>query len=208
VTAQFGFFKSPSADYSRGVEPAIAARLDQLAKDLHLHLVGLSGYRSPAHSVAVGGTANDPHTHGTASDTLGVERIPESVLNKYGLTRPMTTWHGRDERNHIQLLPGAHPDHGSSLLQSIERSLPGPLQPVGQVLANADQAGVDTSIVTDPVQQAAETTAGFVVSKLWDAVSGDAMRAGLYVLLVVGGLMLALGGVRQLSRHAPQGATP
>ena len=45
--------------------------LDRLGKALHLHLIGLSGYRTPAHSVEVGGFANDPHTRGEASDTPG-----------------------------------------------------------------------------------------------------------------------------------------
>ncbi len=97
---QYGFFPEPGKDYSHGQEPAIAARLDALGKALHLHLVGLSGYRTPAHSVAVGGFANDPHTRGAASDTPGVEGVPESTLRKFGLTRPFP---GAAEADHIQL---------------------------------------------------------------------------------------------------------
>jgi len=95
-----GFFPAPGTDYTVGNEPEIAARLERLAEALHLHLIGLSGYRSPAHSVAVGGFPNDPHTRGEASDTPGVEGVPEAVLNQYGLTRPFG---GAAEADHIQL---------------------------------------------------------------------------------------------------------
>jgi peptidoglycan hydrolase CwlO-like protein len=96
----YGFFQAPATDYSVGQEPILAARLDQLAKALQLHLTGISGYRSPQHSVAVGGFPNDPHTRGEASDTPGVEGVPESTLNQFCLTRPFG---GAAEADHIQL---------------------------------------------------------------------------------------------------------
>jgi peptidoglycan hydrolase CwlO-like protein len=96
----YGFFPAAGTNYSVGQEPAIAARLDALGKALHLHLVGLSGYRSPQHSVEVGGFADDPHTRGEASDTPGVEGVPESTLLRFGLTRPFP---GPAEADHIQL---------------------------------------------------------------------------------------------------------
>jgi uncharacterized protein YcbK (DUF882 family) len=83
-----------------GAEPEIAARLDRLGTSLHLHLIGLSGYRTPQHSVEVGGFANDPHTRGQASDTPGIEGVSESTLEAFGLTRPFG---GPAEANHIQL---------------------------------------------------------------------------------------------------------
>lgn len=95
-----GFTPAPGTNYSTGQEAEIARRLDRLAKDLGLRLTGISGYRSPQHSVAVGGFANDPHTRGAASDTQGIESVPESVLWKYGLTRPFS---GSREANHVQL---------------------------------------------------------------------------------------------------------
>jgi len=98
-----GFFPAAGTDYTVGNEPELAARLDRLAQALHLHLIGLSGYRTPAHSVAVGGFPNDPHTRGEASDTPGVEGVPEAVLNQYGLTRPFG---GAAEADHIQLAGG------------------------------------------------------------------------------------------------------
>lgn len=96
----YGFFPAPGTNYSVGVEPILAARLDRLGKALHLHLIGLSGYRTPAHSVEVGGFPNDPHTHGQASDTPGVEGVPEATLRRFGLTRPFG---GAAEADHIQL---------------------------------------------------------------------------------------------------------
>jgi peptidoglycan hydrolase CwlO-like protein len=95
-----GFFQAPGTNYSVGNEPAIASRLNTMGKALHLHLIGISGYRSPQHSVEVGGFANDPHTRGEASDTPGVEGVPEATLKQFGLTRPFP---GAAEADHIQL---------------------------------------------------------------------------------------------------------
>jgi peptidoglycan hydrolase CwlO-like protein len=99
-SGQYGFFPAPGTNYSIGQEPEIAARLSRLGKALHLHLIGLSGYRSPQHSVEVGGFADDPHTRGEASDTPGVEGVPEQTLLQFGLTRPFP---GAAEADHIQL---------------------------------------------------------------------------------------------------------
>ncbi|MEA2126134.1 MAG: hypothetical protein QOI80_2916 [Solirubrobacteraceae bacterium] len=96
----YGFFQAPGTNYSVGDEPELARRLDALGKALHLHLIGLSGYRTPQHSVEVGGFPNDPHTRGEASDTPGVEGVPEATLNQFGLTRPFG---GAAEADHIQL---------------------------------------------------------------------------------------------------------
>ena len=97
----YGFFPAAGTDYSYGEEPVLAARLDALGRGLQLHLDGISGYRTPAHSVAVGGFADDPHTQGIASDTPGVEGVGEATLNQYCLTRPFG---GAHEADHIQPL--------------------------------------------------------------------------------------------------------
>jgi peptidoglycan hydrolase CwlO-like protein len=97
----FGFFPAPGTNYSAGVEPTIAARLDALGRALQLQLIGISGYRTPEHSVEVGGFADDPHTRGEASDTPGVEGVPEATLERFCLTRPFG---GAAEADHIQLL--------------------------------------------------------------------------------------------------------
>lgn len=116
-----GFFPAPGTDYTQGDEPTIAARLDQLGRALGIHITGLSGYRTPQHSVAVGGFADDPHTRGDASDSPGVEGVPESTLNRYGLTRPFG---GAAEADHIQLL-------GVPLGPIINSPGPGTAQPGG-----------------------------------------------------------------------------
>jgi peptidoglycan hydrolase CwlO-like protein len=97
----YGFFPAPGTNYSVGEEPTLAEHLNTMGKALHLHLIGISGYRSPEHSVEVGGFANDPHTRGEASDTPGVEGVPQSTLAQFGLIRPFP---GAAEADHIQLL--------------------------------------------------------------------------------------------------------
>jgi hypothetical protein len=103
-----GFVADPGKNFSMGSEPEIAKRLSSLGRALGVMFHGISGYRSPAYSVSVGGTANDPHTRGEAADIGGgnIKTISEAVLERYGLTRPMQSWQGRDERNHIQLFGG------------------------------------------------------------------------------------------------------
>ena len=96
-----GFFPAPGTNYAVGEEPVIAARLDALGRALGLHLIGISGYRTPQHSVEVGGFADDPHTRGEASDTPGVEGVPEATLEQFCLTRPFP---GAREADHIQEL--------------------------------------------------------------------------------------------------------
>jgi peptidoglycan hydrolase CwlO-like protein len=103
-SGDYGFFQAPGTNYSVGVEPILVQRLNTLGKSLHLHLIGISGYRTPQHSIEVGGFANDPHTRGEASDTPGIEGVPESILEKFGLTRPFP---GPAEADHIQLLGSA-----------------------------------------------------------------------------------------------------
>lgn len=98
---EFGFFPAAGTNYTVNEEPVIAARLDALGKALKLHLIGISGYRTPQHSVEVGGYANDPHTKGEASDTPGVEGVPEATLEQFCLTRPFP---GAREADHIQEL--------------------------------------------------------------------------------------------------------
>jgi hypothetical protein len=96
-----GLFLAPGTNYTVNQEPIIAARLDGLGKALELHLIGISGYRTPQHSVEVGGFADDPHTRGAASDTPGIEGVPEATLEEYCLTRPFP---GPREADHIQEL--------------------------------------------------------------------------------------------------------
>ena len=96
-----GFFPAPGTNYTVNQEPIIAARLDALGRALGLHLIGISGYRTPQHSVEVGGFADDPHTRGEASDTPGVEGVPEATLEEFCLTRPFA---GAREADHTREL--------------------------------------------------------------------------------------------------------
>ncbi len=47
-SGDYGFFQAPGTNYSVGVEPILVQRLNTLGKALHLHLIGISGYRTPA----------------------------------------------------------------------------------------------------------------------------------------------------------------
>lgn len=100
-----GFFPDPvqpgAMDFAHGQEPQLEKSLDTLGRALGLHIQGASGWRSPAHSVQVGGFANDPHTKGMALDAPGIEGVSEATLNRYGLTRPFP---GAAEADHIQLI--------------------------------------------------------------------------------------------------------
>ena len=98
---EYGFFQAPDTDYSVGEEPVLVAHLNTLGIALHLHLIGISGYRTPQHSIEVGGFANDPHTRGEASDTPGIEGVPQATLARFGLIRPFPS---AAEADHIQLL--------------------------------------------------------------------------------------------------------
>jgi hypothetical protein len=113
-----GFVADPGTSQTEGRLPVLTARLDQLAKALGVVIYGISGYRTPAHRVAVGGFADDPHTKGEAED-IGVNsllrssaaRITEAQLGQYGLYRPFDPSDnpGNTEVNHVQLIPSGGP---------------------------------------------------------------------------------------------------
>jgi hypothetical protein len=113
-----GFAADPGTIQSVGQLPVLTARLDQLARALGVVIYGISGYRTPAHSVAVGGFADDPHTKGLAED-IGVNsllrssaaQISEAQLAQYGLYRPFDPADdpANTEVNHVQLIPTGGP---------------------------------------------------------------------------------------------------
>jgi Peptidase M15 len=113
-----GFVADPGTSQTEGQLPVLTARLDQVAKALGVVIYGISGYRTPAHSVAVGGFADDPHTKGEAED-IGVNsllrssaaQITEAQLAQYGLYRPFDPSDnpGNTEVNHVQLIPSGGP---------------------------------------------------------------------------------------------------
>ena len=122
--AKGGFVADPGTNFSVGDEPTIVARLTALAQSIGAIIYGISGYRTPQHSVAVGGFANDPHTRGQAAD-IGVNsqlrasaaQLSAAQLSKYGLDRPFdeSGAAGNTEVNHIQLLPGWVASKGSTV---------------------------------------------------------------------------------------------
>jgi hypothetical protein len=113
-----GFVPDPGTQQTQGQLPVLTARLNQLAKALGVVIYGISGYRTPAHSVAVGGFADDPHTKGLAED-IGVNsllrssaaQITEAELARFGLYRPFDPSGdpNNSEVNHIQLIPAGGP---------------------------------------------------------------------------------------------------
>jgi Peptidase M15 len=113
-----GFVADPGTIQDVGQLPVLTSRLDQLAQALRVVIYGISGYRTPAHSVAVGGFADDPHTKGGAED-IGVNsllrssaaQISEAQLARYGLYRPFDPSDnpGNTEVNHVQLIPSSGP---------------------------------------------------------------------------------------------------
>jgi hypothetical protein len=113
-----GFTPDPGTSQTEGQLPQLTAQLQALGQALGLTIYGISGYRTPAHSVAVGGFADDPHTKGEAED-IGVNsllrssaaQISEAQLAQYDLYRPFDPSDnpGNTEVNHVQLIPSGGP---------------------------------------------------------------------------------------------------
>jgi hypothetical protein len=201
-----GFVPDPGTDFTSGVEKEIAARLDKLGKLLGKTIHGISGARTPAHSVAVGGFANDPHTKGSAAD-IGVDgslrasagQLTDAQLASVGLYRPFS---GAAEINHVQIKPGT--ESKSFLGKFADRVTSNPLG----LLSPAIAAGADVGDLTglDPIkagQDAVGNVAGDVANKLTsmvtDAIGKDLLRWLLYAALVLGGVgLVVVGGGRVL----------
>lgn len=113
-----GFVADPGTSQTEGQLPEITADLNALGKALDVTIYGISGYRTPAQSVAVGGYATDPHTKGEAED-IGVNsllrssaaQISEAELAQYSLYRPFDPSDNpsNTEVNHVQLIPAGGP---------------------------------------------------------------------------------------------------
>jgi hypothetical protein len=113
-----GFIADPGTQQTEGQLPEITAELNALGRALGVTIYGISGYRTPAHSVAVGGFADDPHTKGEAED-IGVNsllrssaaQISEAELARFDLYRPFDPSDdpGNSEVNHVQLIPHGGP---------------------------------------------------------------------------------------------------
>lgn len=107
-----GFVADPGTNFTVNQEPKIVTELKKLGEYLNTTIYGISGYRSPSHSVEVGGFSDDPHTRGEAAD-IGVgsntlasaSRLTAGLLAKFDLYRPFYPASAH-EINHIQLIPG------------------------------------------------------------------------------------------------------
>lgn len=204
-TATTGFFPAPGTNYSVGDEPTIAQRLNALANGEGLHLIGLSGYRTPKHSLEVGGFANDPHTRGAASDTPGIQGVSEATLEQYGLTRPLP---GAAEADHIQLLPGwrGSSGGGGGILGTLANVIDS-LNPFGYVLGNGQPA--QDAVRADSGALGAGRTAVDTVRSIGDGISwvgSNWQRVLLSGVLVLGAIALLLYGTWLFFRTTDQGS--
>jgi len=96
---------------TQGKEPQIMSDLRKFSAEMREAVYVISAYRTPQHSVEVGGFADDPHTRGEAADiglgapTLAsMEKVAEKQLEATGLYRPFVS--DPAEINHVQLLAG------------------------------------------------------------------------------------------------------
>lgn len=96
---------------TQGKEPQIMADLKKFSAEMAEIVYVNSAYRTPQHSVEVGGYPDDPHTRGEAADIgLGVPTVasmigvPEKDLAAIGLYRFAPT--SPTEANHVELLNG------------------------------------------------------------------------------------------------------
>jgi hypothetical protein len=208
-----GFVAAPGTDWTRGDTREIAARLDKLAKQLGVEIVGISGYRTPSHSVAVGGFANDPHTKGQAGD-IGVNSalrasaatLTDKQLASVGLYRPFP---GAQEINHVQLMPGAKQQINAATVKPSPSASPTPgsgnnnlidkiaSAAVGEVApaAGVDPAGAVTDAAGGAVQKAAQAAIDATLGKAWAGLKGKAEYAGLFAVIVFAGAALAILGL-------------
>jgi hypothetical protein len=192
LAANAGFQPGPGTDFRSGQETEIAKRLDQLAKNLGVVIYGISGARTPARSVAVGGSANDPHTQGAAAD-IGVGsmlrssagQLTDAQLASVGLYRPFG---GATEINHVQLKPDSGGGLGGAIVQGFQSAIPG----VGPLLGPAESV---TGTAGDVIQgaESAASSAAKAVSVLTDP------RTWIRVVEVIVGAALLLMGLKSFT---------
>lgn len=93
---------APGADW-KDLSSGLLGGLQRMLAALGLHGVITSGYRTPAQSIAVGGSANDPHTRHIAADVTVNGRpigdvVPRWQFARYGLATGNVAgfWPGHD----------------------------------------------------------------------------------------------------------------
>lgn len=182
-----GFSPLSGKDFTTGDESEIAKRLQQFGEKFHVTVYGISGYRTPAKSVAVGGNANDPHTKGAAADIgineptiASVDNTPDidAKLASVGLYRPYKNL--PNEGNHIELKPG-----GGGIVGTV----------TGAVGDAAGAVGGAVSGAVDAVTHAPSEVAKDLVGDIWGSVKDDGTRALMYALFVFAGTALAVAGI-------------
>lgn len=145
----------PGVNMSVGQEPMILQDLRSLSNELGQTVYVISGYRSPAHSVAVGGFADDPHTRGQAAD-IGVGSpslasmfgVREAQLRAVGLYRPFYPPDAH-EVNHVQLFGGGPSGTPTSGVGAAAAGMAfSPQQIKALRVPNTNLAGVPGAMVT------------------------------------------------------------
>jgi hypothetical protein len=208
-----GFVADPGKDFKTGDTPAIARRLDTLAKKLGITIYGISGYRTPSQSAALPlGSANDPHTRGQAID-IGVNAqtrdsaasLTDAQLASVGLYRPFK---GANEINHVQLIPQSS---AKGIMQSIVDAaghagatiaggIAGPAaKPAGDLATNV--AGGAAAKVDQAAVDEAGKIAGHLVDDVWQSAAPKASYAGLFVLMIAAGAWLAVQGLSKSTKE-------
>ena len=99
----------PGVNISK-VDPKLLSAMNAVAQQHGVKITINSGYRTPQHSVAVGGFANDPHTRGIAVDAyvngrpIG-EVFGPKVWARYGVIsgNQPNFYKGRPDPEHLQL---------------------------------------------------------------------------------------------------------
>jgi hypothetical protein len=180
----YRFIPQPGTDWTKGDLPEIVKRLNMLAQNKKQNIYGISGYRTPAHSVEVGGFANDPHTKGLAGDIgLGspsrasAAKITDTDLGQVGLKRPFP---GAAEINHVQLVKS----HTS----------------VGSIAGAVAKSPVDTaSKAAGAATDAASDVGKAVVGSITDQLGEFGARVLVYAVLIFGGAALAFYGILRLT---------
>jgi hypothetical protein len=190
LPSSYGFHPEPGTDFSHGQERDIAFRLGVLAQLKKVQIYGISGYRTPGHSVAVGGFANDPHTKGIAAD-IGVggatrasaAQLSAADLASVGLYRPFG---GAHEINHVQVKPGA----GRITFTNLKDFKPPDAGiAVGAGTLKAEGGAVDSTVgaIKDSAQ---------LIGLVNDFISSPGKALLTVLLVVAGGAMLVYGVIR------------
>lgn len=138
----------PGVDWQH-VNPQLLQGLNRMGSQKGVVIDVISGYRTPAHSVAVGGFADDPHTKGIAVDAEVNGKPVGSVFSaKQFQAAGLETgnqpgfFNGKPDPGHVQLPSSAEtptPDASSAATTATTEPSPAPI-PDGQSAAAPEAA--------------------------------------------------------------------